>query len=138
MKNQLTKVEACQLYNALSHLPVREGSTELLTALLKLRAICGVQYTHNCGVRDTHNVTVHCPAHDSRVNAIKIIRQFLGIGLKEAKDMLDLVTCKTDSNQFIHAGTVEFTATPAQIESFKANFNNYRCGCTITIDGMVV
>jgi len=120
---QLTKPEACQLHDALSHLSVRECTTEMLTALLKLRQICATI--------EMHKVSLTCSHSDSRVQAIKIIRSILGNGLKEAKDMLDtatsdmLDTATSDIGADMiprfreGGGTLEFEATPTQIYNFK-------------------
>lgn len=113
--NQLTKPEACQLHDALSHLSVRECTTEMLTALLKLRQICATI--------EMHKVSLTCSHSDSRVQAIKIIRSILGNGLKEAKDMLDTATSDIGADMIPRfregGGTLEFEATPTQIYNFK-------------------
>lgn len=113
--NQLTKPEACQLHDALSHLSVRECTTEMLTALLKLRQICATI--------EMHKVSLTCSHSDRRVQAIKIIRSILGNGLKEAKDMLDTATSDIGADMIPRfregGGTLEFEATPTQIYNFK-------------------
>lgn len=113
--NQLTKPEACQLHDALSHLSVRECTTEMLTALLKLRQICATI--------EMHKVSLTCSHSDSCVQAIKIIRSILGNGLKEAKDMLDTATSDIGADMIPRfregGGTLEFEATPTQIYNFK-------------------
>lgn len=129
--NQLTKPEACQLHDALSHLSVRECTTEMLTALLKLRQICATI--------EMHKVSLRCSHPDSRVQAIKIIRSILGNGLNEAKDMLYTATCDIGADMIPRfregGGTLEFEATPTQIYNFK-NTNIDTFNVVLKIDGV--